>query len=114
MDYFESTEANQWLDSIKRNTMWTLLDNQHDFLYMFGELGKGRKPMLKNNAWEYIYDKVALEMGDIINEVVSNIIDTYHKSDIDMPYEVASDYNAWNGLKEGDTDYIEPYPSEEE
>lgn len=97
--YFDNEEkANDFLKYIVMNTMHNLdlQHNQEDWLFMLGELGKGRNPKLKGTKdinkenWREIDAISAINnsfnsaISGFRNEVVSYILRTFLHSDIDM------------------------------
>lgn len=104
--FFEDdTSANAFQETIERRTMADFAARQTDLLYMAGE--KGRKPMLKENALDTLFDGVVGSMDWFIADMVSNLIRRYAAQDIDVPIEVADWYNEYNGYMETDDGYIE-------
>ena len=46
--YFEDdTLANDWFEKVMHRLAWKMFDSQEDWIYMSGELGKGRNPMIR-------------------------------------------------------------------
>lgn len=108
INYFDDdTNANDWLNEIMPHIMFKLFRDQENYLFMAGELGKGRWPMLKENAVEYIEDIINREFDWLIESIAMAIIRKYHEDDIDMPQSIADEYNEWYGFSEKDEGYIE-------
>ncbi|HAU85742.1 MAG TPA: hypothetical protein DCW90_09630 [Lachnospiraceae bacterium] len=103
----EDTLAKDWFNQICSRVSWDIFNKQEDIVYMAGELGKGRKPMLKDDAYEklsYMVDNRLALMKDVI---VCGFIKSLYDSDIDMSEDMAADMNDWYGYEPGDEDAFE-------
>lgn len=106
----DDTLANDYVKNIVNHAAYRLFENQQDWLYMVGELGKGRWPMLKDNAVDYIEQKVEQEFHLLIAFITFELIKMYHGQDIDLSENVAAEYNEWFGYEPEDEGYIEGKP----
>ncbi len=97
--------ANAFQKTVEHRTMVNFAAKQTDLLYMAGE--KGRRPMLREDAVDTLFDGVVNSMNWFIADMVSNLIRRYAAQDIDVPIEVADWYNEYNGYMETDDGYIE-------
>ena len=77
---------------------------------MYGELGKKRKPMIKEDAIEKMNNLLMKGSLDLfIDEAIVAAIKHLHEDgDIDVSVEVAREYNEYFDYKEGDEGYITP------
>lgn len=106
--YFENdTLANDYQKMVEHRTLVELVKNQSDWLYMVDELGKGRNPMLKDNAIPYIQETVTGEMSWLIADIIANIVEKLAAQDIDLSESVAEWYNEYHGYETCDDEYIE-------
>lgn len=106
--FFEDdTLADDYQKEVERRSLVDLVQNQSDWLYMVDELGKGRNPMLKENAVDYIQETVIGNMAWFINDMVAGLIEKLAAEDIDLSEGVAEWYNEYYGYEVGDDEYIE-------
>ena len=106
--YFDDgTLANDYQKTIEHRVLVDLVQNQSDWLYMVDELGKGRNPMLKEDAIAYIQETVTGEMNWLIADIIADIVEKLAAQDIDLSEGVAEWYNEYYGYEECDDEYIE-------
>lgn len=106
--YFDDDDnPNEWMEHIAQYAAWELFQNQEKWLYMYGELGEKRWPMLKYDALHYIEDAVEHQLGWLISHIVFELVKNYVNSDIDLSDTVADEYNEWFGYEPGDKGYVE-------
>lgn len=101
-DYSEDNETfNDWMDRTISHIKWDLFQHQHEWVYMSGELGEGAFPKFKDNAVEYLYDVVNIELREVKSYIVDRLIASYRLSNIDL------DNNTIEMLKEdlGEANY---------
>ena len=108
--YFEDdTLANDWFDKVMSRLVWKMFEHQEEWIYMAGELGKGRKPMIKS---EYEFNLAfAMAWADAIGWLKGfardELFRLYVEDDIDVPRDMAEDYNETMGFEPGDDGYVE-------
>lgn len=92
------------------NLLYECFKNQEDIVYMYGELGKKRKPMIKEDAIEKMNNLLMKgSLGLFIDEAIVAAIKHLHEDgDIDVSAEVAREYNMFFGYREGEEGYITP------
>ena len=106
--YFEEdTLANDWQKEIVRRAMSRICRNQNYYLYMYGELGDKRWPMLRHDFVDKAYDVVEEILSDFMTEIVNEMIERLVAQDIDVAERVADWYNEYNWLGPQDDKYIE-------
>lgn len=106
--YFDDDDnPNEWMEHIAQYAAWELFQNQEKWLYMYGELGEKRWPMLKYDALHYIEDAVKHQLGWLISHIVFELVKNYVNSDIDLSDTVADEYNEWFGYEPGDKGYVD-------
>lgn len=120
INYFDDNLlAKDWINDWMRHVWWELFENQENWIYMHGALGKNedgstRWPMLKANAVQEFSQVVDNTMFSSLRDyIVAGIIKRYHDEDIDVCDEVANWYNDFFGYEYGDKEYIvgkEPDP----
>lgn len=106
--WFDDDElAARWLDGIGQRVSWDAFKSQYDIVYMSGELGKGRKPMVREGAIDRLHEIVKDALGGLEREIVMNYVHNLYKyGDVDVCDEIAKEYNWHNGLNEDDEDYM--------
>lgn len=108
--YFEDdTLANDWFEKVMHRLAWIMFDTQEDWIYMSGELGKGRNPMIKgeeefNTAFNVAW---ADAIGWLKGFAYEELLRLYVEDDIDLPRYMAEDYNDCMGFEPGDKGYVE-------
>lgn len=102
----DDTLANDYQKEVEKRSLVDLVWNQSDWLYMASELGRGRDPMLKENAVEYIQETVINNMAWFINDMVAGLIEKLAAQDIDLSEGVAEWYNEYYGYEPDDDEYI--------
>lgn len=108
--YFEDdTLANDWFEKVMHRLAWKMFDSQEDWIYMSGELGKGRNPMIKgeeefNTAFNVAW---ADAIGWLKGFAYEELLRLYVEDDIDLPRYMAEDYNDCMGFEPGDKGYVE-------
>ena len=92
------------------NLLCECFKNQEDIVYMYGELGKKRKPMIKEDAIEKMKNLLMKGLLSLfIDEAIVAAIKHLHEDgDIDVSAEVAREYNMFFNYKEGEEGYITP------
>lgn len=107
IDYFdEGVLANDWHKEVVRRAMRCIGQNQEHFLYMYGELGDKRWPMLRHDFVDKAYDVVEEVLSDFMAEAVDEMINRFVAQDIDVAEEVADWHNEYNWLGPQDDGYI--------
>lgn len=108
--YFEDTDlANDWFDEQMNRIAWEMFRRQENWIYMSGELGRGRNPMIKgedefNLAFNYAWADV---IGWLKGFAYDELLRLYVEDDIDLPRYMADEYNDWMGFEPGDDGYVE-------
>lgn len=114
-EYFDKNDlAEEWLDRVIENIALTAFKNQEEWIYMDGELGEGRNPMIKDNfveCFNWYFDEQLDYMRTII---LCGFLKRYYEDNIDVPQWLAEEYNEWNGYVEGDKRYMIGIPSPRE
>lgn len=106
--YFEEdTLANDWQKEIVHRAMSRIGRNQEYYLYMCGELGDKRWPMLRHDFVDKAYDVAEEVLSDFMAEIVNEMIERLVAQDIDVAEKVADWYNEYNWLGPHDDGYIE-------
>ena len=98
--------ANDYQKEVEKRSLVDLIWNQPEWLYMVDELGRGRNPMLKENAVEYIQETVIKNMGWFIADMVAGLIEKLAAEDIDLSEGVAEWYNEYYGYEPDDDEYV--------
>ncbi len=107
MNFFDEERlAKDWLNQACNMASYDIFRKQEDICYMAGELGKGRKPKLKDDAIDVLYDIVEDNMGLVIEYVVMFFLKDMLDNDIECSPEVAWEVNDWycENLYEGRDD----------
>ena len=108
--YFEDdTLANEWFDRVMNRLAWKMFERQEDWVYMVGELGPGRNPMIKSadkfdEAFCYAWRDA---MSWLAEFAANELLRIYAEDDIDFPRGLADEYNEWMGFEPGDEGYVE-------
>lgn len=108
--YFEDeTLANEWFDGIMSRINWKMFQNQEEWLYMFGELGPGRNPMIKSvEKFEEYFKRAWNDSMDWLYEfAATELLRVYAEDNIDFPHDLADDYNECMDYELGDEGYVE-------
>lgn len=111
--YFEDdTLANKWFKEQMDRIAWEMFKHQKNWIYMAGEVD--RNPRIKSaeefdEEFDYAWANV---MGWLKCFAKSELLEAYIKSDIDLPADVAMEYNELNGYEPGDANYIEGVANE--
>lgn len=103
-DYSEDNETlNDWMDRTISHIKWNLFQYQHGWVYMSGELGEGAFPKFKDNAIDYLYNVIDMELREVKDYILDRLIANYRLSNIDL------DDNTIQMLKEdlGEANYKE-------
>ena len=106
-EYFDKNDlAEEWLDRVIENIALTAFKNQEEWIYMDGELGEGRNPMIKDNFVE-CFNRYFDEQLDYMRTIIlCGFLKRYYEDNIDVPQWLAEEYNEWNGYVEGDKEYM--------
>ena len=108
--YFEDdTLANEWFDRVMNRLAWKMFERQEDWVYMVGELGPGRNPMIKSSdkfdeAFGYAWRDT---MSWLAEFAANELLRIYAEDDIDFPHDLADDYNDCMGFEPDDDGYVE-------
>lgn len=108
--YFEDdTLANDWFEKVMHRLAWKMFDSQEDWIYMSGELGKGRNPMIKSEEEFNLAFNVAWAdtIGWLKGFAYDELLRLYIEDDIDLPRGMADEYNEFMGYEPGDDGYVE-------
>lgn len=108
--YFEDdTLANDWFEKVMHRLAWKMFDSQEDWIYMSGELGKGRNPMIKSEEEFNLAFNVAWAdtIGWLKGFAYDELLRLYIEDDIDLPRHMADEYNEIMGYEPGDDGYVE-------
>lgn len=108
--YFEDdTLANDWFEKVMHRLAWIMFDTQEDWIYMSGELGRGRNPMIKSEEEFNLAFNVAWAdaIGWLKGFAYEELLRLYVEDDIDLPRYMAEDYNDCMGFEPGDDGYVE-------
>ena len=108
--YFEDdTLANDWFEKVMHRLAWKMFDSQEDWIYMSGELGKGRNPMIKSEEEFNLAFNIAWAdaIGWLKGFAYDELLRLYIEDDIDMPRGMADEYNEFMGYEPGDDGYVE-------
>lgn len=111
LNYCDNRETlSEFFNWCVENLLYDCFKNQEDIVYMHGELGKKRKPMIKEDAIEKMENLLMKgSLGLFIDEaIVATIKHLHEDGDIDVSVEVAREYNEYFSYKEGDKGYITP------
>lgn len=107
-NYFDDeTLAKDWFNELCNGAAWDIFQKQEEIVYMMGELGKGRKPMFKDKAYENIRRIIENRLAFMIDDITCGLIKQLYESDIDMPQDMADDMNEWYGYQPDDDNYFE-------
>ena len=108
--YFEDdTLANDWFEKVMHRLAWKMFDSQEDWIYMSGELGKGRNPMIKSEEEFNLAFNIAWAdaIGWLKGFAYDELLRLYIEDDIDLPQSMADEYNLIMGYEPGDDGYVE-------
>jgi len=108
--YFEDdTLANDWFERVMHRLAWKMFDSQEDWIYMSGELGKGRNPMIKSEEEFNLAFNIAWAdaIGWLKGFAYDELLRLYIEDDIDLPRYMANEYNEVMGFEPGDDGYVE-------
>ena len=108
--YFEDdTLANDWFEKVMHRLAWKMFDSQEDWIYMSGELGKGRNPMIKSEEEFNLAFNIAWAdaIGWLKGFAYDELLRLYIEDDIDLPRGMADEYNIIMGYEPGDDGYVE-------
>lgn len=98
MNYFDDELlAKDWFNELCYEAAWDIFQHQEEIVYMAGELGKRRNPMLKDKAYEEIRHLVENRLAFMVDNITCGLIKELYDSDIDMPQDMADDMNDWYG-----------------
>lgn len=98
MNYFDDELlAKDWFNELCHEAAWDIFQHQEEIVYMAGELGKRRNPMLKDRAYEEIRHLVENRLAFMVDNITCGLIKELYDSDIDMPQDMADDMNDWYG-----------------
>ena len=98
MNYFDDELlAKDWFNELYHEAAWDIFQHQEDIVYMAGELGEHRNPMLKDKAYEEIRHLVENHLVFMVDNITCGLIKELYDSDIDMPQDMADDMNEWYG-----------------
>lgn len=89
----EDTLASEFYDSLCKRVSYAIFSNQEDIVYMAGELGKDRKPKLKDDAPKIIENLIVKELGYLIGGTADMFIKDLYENDIDMSEWLATEMN---------------------
>lgn len=115
-EYFDKNDlAEEWLDRVIKNISFTAFENQKEWIYMYGELGEGRNPMIKDNFVKCFNQYFNEQLSYMRAIILYGFLKRYYEDNIDVPQWLAEEYNEWNGYVEGDKGYMigTPFPREE-
>lgn len=109
-NWFDDEElAKDWYNRMCGNIAWKMFENQEKWVYMAGELGEGRKPMIKGS--EEFAEAMEQAMQDVFGfmreGIYYNFLRIYAEDDIDFPRELADDYNNYWDFEEDDDEFVE-------
>ena len=100
----DDTLLNDWIDRTLSRVKWKLFERQNDWLYMAGELGKGRLPKFKSNAKEYFAETIYRELDWLVSYMVDRLVTQYRLGNIDLNDSTIDDlYWDLEGLEGGYT-----------
>lgn len=108
--YFEDeTLANDWFEKVMHRLAWKMFDSQEDWIYMSGELGRGRNPMIKSEEEFNLAFNIAWAdaIGWLKGFAYDELLRLYVEDDIDLPRGMADEYNEFMGYEPGDDRYVE-------
>lgn len=108
--YFEDdTLANDWFERVMHNVAYEMFRRQEDWIYMVGELGPDRKPMIKSEQDFMVAFDIAWgnAIGWLKSFAAEELLKLYAEDDIDFPRGLADEYNEWMGYEPGDEGYVE-------
>lgn len=108
--YFEDdTLANDWFEKVMHRLAWNMFDSQENWIYMSGELGKGRNPMIKGEEEFNLAFNIAWAdaIGWLKGFAYEELLRLYVEDDIDLPRYMADEYNEIMGYEPGDDGYVE-------
>ena len=87
----------EWFNRLCGHINWDMFESQEEWVYMIGELGKGRKPKIKSweafrDAFNNAYDK---NVGFMKGCMLYGFLKMYADSDIDLDSYTAWELNDW-------------------
>lgn len=93
-----------WVNDVHNEVVIDLFENQDEVV----EVGRGRYPVLKEGAYDFIYEKVVEAAGPLLDDIVYGILDSLYRGIIDAgPYkEMLEDW-----FEQEYIDWEEMYPA---
>ena len=109
-NFFENDKpAKDYFNEVAGRVARDLFMNQEDWIYMNRELGEDRDPMIKSS--EDFYENFRKCFNDAVGWMREcmyyALLKAYVEDDIDLPKDLAEDYNEWYGYEVGDEEYVE-------
>lgn len=108
--YFEdNTLANNWFNEVMNRIAYEMFRRQEDWIYMVGELGPDRKPMIKSEQDFMVAFDISWgnAIGWLKSFAAEELLKMYAEDDIDFPRDLADEYNNEMGFELGDDGYVE-------